>query len=111
MVEASELVKKMEEKFQISAAPVAVATATEEANSDVSAVSEKSEFTIFLESFQGDKKVDAIKKVREVSGLPLMDAKKLVESGKSAIKENVPKEEAETIKKDLESLGAKILLQ
>lgn len=115
LVEAAELVKAMEEKFGISAAaPVAVAAASGAPGGgagDAGGAEEKSEVTIVFDSFAGDKKVDAIKKVREITSLPLMDAKKLVEGGNSTLKEDVPKEEAEKIKADLEALGAKITLK
>ena len=111
LVQAAELVKMMEEKFGISAAaPVAVAVAGGAVASDAGGGDEKTEFNVNLASFTGDKKVDAIKKVREFTGLPLMDAKKLVETG-GTLKEEVPKEEAEKIKKELESLGAKVELK
>ena len=115
LVEAAELVKAMEEKFGISAAaPVAVAAASGAPGGgagDAGGAEEKSEVTVVFDSFTGDKKVDAIKKVREITSLPLMDAKKLVEGGNSTLKEDVPKEEAEKIKADLEALGAKITLK
>lgn len=113
LVEAADLVKKMEEKFGISAAaPVAVAAAGGGAAADAGgAAEEQSEFTVVLESFSGDKKVDAIKKVREITSLPLMDAKKAVEGGNTTLKENVPKDEANKIKADLEAIGAKITLK
>jgi len=108
LVEAAELVKKMEEKFGISAAaPVAVAAV---GAAPVAAVEEKTEFDVHFDSFTGDKKVDAIKKVREITNLPLMDAKKLVE-GNGVLKENCPKDEANKIKSELEALGAKITLK
>ena len=115
LVEAAELVKAMEEKFGISAAaPVAVAATSGAPGGgagDTGGAEEKSEVTIVFDSFAGDKKVDAIKKVREITSLPLMDAKKLVEGGNATLKEDVPKEEAEKIKADLEALGAKITLK
>ncbi len=112
LAEAAELVKMMEDKFGISAAaPVAVAGVAVAAGEAAPAVEEKTEFDVIFDSFSGDKKVDAIKKVREITGLPLMDAKKLVEEGKGTLKEGVAKEEAEKIKKDLESIGAKITLK
>jgi len=110
LAQAAELVKMMEDKFGISAAaPVAVAAVGGAAGAE--AAEEKTEFEVFFDSFSGDKKVDAIKKVREVSGLPLMDAKKLVEGGNATLKEEVPKEEAEKIKAEFEALGAKITLK
>ena len=113
LVQASELVKMMEEKFGISAAaPVAVAAAPA-ASGDAggAAAEEKSEFDVVFESFSGDKKVDAIKKVREITNLPLMDAKKMVEEGNGVLKEAASKEEADKIKSELEALGAKITLK
>lgn len=113
IVQAAELVKAMEEKFGISAAaPVAVAAvAAPAAGGAAAAAEEKTEFNVVLEGFSGDKKVDAIKKVREITNLPLMDAKKLVESGSGVLKEGVSKEEAEKIKKEIEALGGKIALK
>lgn len=114
LAEAAELVKMMEDKFGITAAaPVAVAGAMPAAGGDAggAAAEEKSEFDIVFDSFSGDKKVDAIKKVREITGLPLMDAKKMVENGNGVLKEGAAKEEAEKIKKDLEAIGAKITLK
>ncbi|MCB1145826.1 MAG: 50S ribosomal protein L7/L12 [Leptospiraceae bacterium] len=111
LVQAAELVKKMEDKFGISAAaPVAVAAAGA-APAAAAAEDEKTEFDVIFDSFSGDKKVDAIKKVREITNLPLMDAKKLVEEGKGTLKEGAGKEEAEKIKKELEALGAKITIK
>jgi large subunit ribosomal protein L7/L12 len=108
LVEAAELVKKMEEKFGISAAaPVAVAVA----GAPAAVVEEKTEFDVIFDSMSGDKKVDAIKKVREITNLPLMDAKKLVEGSGGVLKENCPKDEANKIKSELEALGAKITLK
>ena len=110
IVQAAELVKAMEEKFGISAAaPVAVAAVAAPAAG--AAAEEKTEFNVVLEAFSGDKKVDAIKKVRGITNLPLMDAKKLVETGSGVLKEGVPKEEAEKIKKEIEALGGKIALK
>jgi large subunit ribosomal protein L7/L12 len=111
IVQAAELVKAMEDKFGISAAaPVAVAAAPA-AGGAAPAGEEKTEFNVVLEGFSGDKKVDAIKKVREITNLPLMDAKKLVEGGTGVLKEGVSKDEAEKIKKEIEALGGKIALK
>ena len=110
IVQAAELVKAMEDKFGISAAaPVAVAAAA--APAAAAAGEEKTEFNVVLEAFSGDIKVDAIKKVREITNLPLMDAKKLVEGGTGVLKEGASKEEAEKIKKEIEALGGKIALK
>ena len=112
IVQAAELVKAMEDKFGISAAaPVAVAAVAAPAAGGAAAGEEKTEFNVVLEGFTGDKKVDAIKKVREITNLPLMDAKKLVEGGTGVLKEGVSKEEAEKIKKEIEALGGKIALK
>ena len=114
LVQASELVKMMEEKFGISAAAPAAVAAAPAAGGDAGggdAAEEKSEFDVVFESFSGDKKVDAIKKVREITNLPLMDAKKMVEEGNGVLKEAASKEEADKIKSELEALGAKITLK
>ena len=111
LVQAAELVKAMEKKFGVStAAPVVTNVVGAEGSAPV-VVDEKTEFTVVFNSFDGDKKVDAIKKVREITGLPLMDAKKMVESSDSNLKEGVSKDEADKIKVDLEALGCKISLQ
>ncbi len=111
LVQAAELVKAMEEKFGISTVAPVVTNVVGAEGSAAAAVDEKTEFTVIFNSFDGDKKVDAIKKVREITGLPLMDAKKMVESSNSNLKEGVPKDEADKIKVDLEALGCKISLQ
>lgn len=106
LVEAAELVEKMEEKFGISAAaPVAVAAAGGAAGGDAAA-EEKSEFDVILSSF-GDSKVGVIKEVRAITGLGLKEAKELVESN-GTIKEKASKEEAEDIKSKLEGAGASV---
>ncbi|GIX42809.1 MAG: 50S ribosomal protein L7/L12 [Leptospiraceae bacterium] len=110
LVEAAELVKKMEEKFGIStAAPVAVAGVAPAGGGAAQAVEEASSFNVVLKS-QGDKKVDVIKVVREITGLGLKEAKELVEKGNQAIKEGVAKEEAQELKKKLEAAGATVEL-
>ncbi len=106
LVEAAELVEKMEEKFGISAAaPVAVAVAGGAAGGDAAA-DEQSEFDVILSSF-GDSKVGVIKEVRAITGLGLKEAKELVESN-GTIKEKASKEEAEDIKSKLEGVGASV---
>jgi large subunit ribosomal protein L7/L12 len=106
VLELSELIKDMEEKFGVSAsAAVAVAApAAGGAGGDAAGEEEKSEFDVVLSSF-GDKKVGVIKAVRGITGLGLKEAKDLVESAPSAIKEGVSKDEAEEIKKQLEEAG------
>ena len=110
LIEAADLVKAMEEKFGISAAaPVAVAAAGA-APSTEDAVEEKANFDIILTGF-GDNKIAVIKEVRAVTNLGLKEAKELVEAGGKAVKENVPKEEAEKIKGQLEKAGATVELK
>jgi len=107
VLEVSELVKAMEEKFGVTAAaPVAVA-AGPAAGGAAEAAEEQSEFDVILTGF-GDKKIAVIKEVRGVTGLGLKEAKELVEAGNAAVKEGVSKEEADSIKEKLEAAGATI---
>jgi len=107
VMEVVELVKALEEKWGVSAAaPVAVAAAGGGAAPEAAA-EEKTEFDVVMTSF-GDNKVAVIKVVRTVTGLGLKEAKDLVEGAPSPIKEGVPKDEAETIKKQLEEAGAQV---
>jgi large subunit ribosomal protein L7/L12 len=107
IMEVVELVKALEEKWGVSAAaPVAIAAAGGGAATEAAA-EEKTEFDVVMSSF-GENKVAVIKVVRTVTGLGLKEAKDLVESAPSAIKEGVPKQEAEEIKKQLEEAGAKV---
>ena len=109
VLELSELIKDMEEKFGVSAAAaVAVAApAAGGAGGDTGGGEEKTEFDVVLSSF-GDKKVGVIKAVRGITGLGLKEAKDLVESAPSAVKEGVSKDEAEEIKKQLEEAGGSV---
>ncbi|MDD3613994.1 MAG: 50S ribosomal protein L7/L12 [Clostridia bacterium] len=110
VLELAELVKDLEEEFGVSAAaPVAVAAAPA-AGAAEAAQEEKTEFDVVLESF-GDKKLQVIKVVRELTGLGLKDAKELVEAAPKAIKEGVDKEEAENLKAKLEEAGGKVVLK
>ena len=103
VLELSELVKAMEEKFGVSAAaPVAVAAAGAPA---AAAAEEKTEFTVFLKEV-GDKKINVIKAVREITGLGLKEAKALVDGAPGNVKENVAKADAEAEKEKLEAAGA-----
>ncbi len=103
VLELSELVKAFEEEFGVSAAaPVAVAAAAPVADAQVE---EKSEFDVILKSV-GDKKINVIKAVREITGLGLKEAKELVDGAPNPVKEAISKEEAETIKGKLEEAGA-----
>ena len=112
LLEASELVKMIEEEFGVSAAaPAAVAVAAAPGAGDAGAAEEKSEFDVVLEGF-GDNKIAVIKAVREITGLGLADAKGLVESAPNAvIKEAASKDDAEELKKKLEEVGAKVELK
>ena len=107
VLEMSELVKEMEEKFGVSAAAAAAAVAAPAAGggSTEAAAEEKTEFDVILTSF-GEKKINVIKEVRSITGLGLKEAKEAVESAPKAIKEGVSKEEAEEVKKKLEEAGA-----
>ena len=105
VLELSELVKAMEEKFGVSAAaPVAVAAAPA---AGAAAAEEKTEFDVILAS-AGDKKINVIKVVREITGLGLKEAKDLVDNAPKVVKEAVSKEEAEEIKAKLEGEGAEV---
>ncbi|GHU38629.1 50S ribosomal protein L7/L12 [Spirochaetia bacterium] len=110
VLEVSELVKAMEEKFGVSAAaPVAVAVAGGAAAGGAAApVEEKTEFTVTLKAFDDTKKIAVIKEVRVVTGLGLKEAKELVEGAPKPLKENVTKEEAEKIKKSVTEAGGTV---
>ena len=104
VMEAAELSKMLEEKWGVSAAPaVAVAAAP----ADVAAAEEQDEFTVVLASY-GEKKINVIKEVRVITGLGLKEAKDLVEGAPTDVKEGISKDEAEKIKEQLESAGAKV---
>lgn len=108
VLEVSELIKAMEEKFGVSAAaPAAAATA----GGAEAAVEEQTEFDVILTSIDATKKIAVIKIVREVSGLGLKEAKELVEAGGKAVKEGVSKEDAAALKAKLEEAGAKVELK
>ncbi len=112
MVEISQWVKMMEEEFGVSAAaPVAVAAAPGAAGAAPAAVAEEpTEFNVVLVG-SGDKKIQVIKVVREITNLGLKEAKDLVDNPPKPVKENLPKEEAEAIKKKLEEAGAVVELK
>ena len=107
VLELSEMVKELEEKFGVSAAAAAVAAAPAAggAAGGEAAAEEKTEFDVILTSF-GDKKINVIKEVRGITGLGLKEAKEFVESCPKAVKEGVSTEEAEEIKKKLAEAGA-----
>ncbi len=106
VLELAELVKEFEEKFGVSAAPTVVAGAGGGAG-DAGGAEEKTEFTVIITD-SGDKKINVIKVVREVTGLGLKEAKDATEQVPHTLKEGVNKEEAESIKKKLEEAGAKV---
>lgn len=106
VMQIAELVKELEEKWGVSAAPVAVAGAAGPAAA-AEAVEEKTEFDVVLAE-AGANKINVIKAVREITALGLKEAKDLVESAPKVIKEAVGKEEAEDVKKKLEAAGAKV---
>ena len=108
VLEMSEFVKELEEKFGVSAAaPVAVAAAPA---AGAEAAEEKDEFDVVLASV-GDKKINVIKVVRAITGLGLKEAKELVDGAPGTVKEAVSKDEAEDIKKQLEEAGAGVELK
>lgn len=113
VLELSTLVKAMEEKFGVTAAvPMAqmVSVAQAAAGAPQAAAEEKSTFTVVLTEV-GANKIQVIKEIRTVTTLGLKEAKDLVDSAPKTIKENIPKEEAENIKKKLEAVGAKVELK
>jgi large subunit ribosomal protein L7/L12 len=114
VLEVSELVKALEEKFGVSAAaPVAVAAvgAAPGAAAPAAAEEEQTEFTVILKAFDDTKKIAVIKEVRAVTGLGLKEAKDLVEGAPKPLKENVSKEEAEKIKGSVTAAGGTIEIQ
>ena len=111
VLEMSELVKEMEDKFGVSAAAAAVAAPVSAGTGDAAApAEEKTEFDVILTSI-GEKKINVIKEVRGITGLGLKEAKEAVESAPKAIKEGVSKEEAEEVKNKLEEAGASVELK
>ena len=109
VLELSELITEMEDKFGVSAAAAAVAVAAP-AGGEAAAAEEKDEFDVVLGGF-GDNKVAVIKAVRAATGLGLKEAKEMVESAPATLKEGVAKGEAEELKKTLEEAGASIELK
>jgi len=111
VLELSEMVKELEEKFGVSAsAPVAMMAAGPVDTAGGAAVEEQTEFDIILIS-SGDKKIQVIKEVRAITGLGLKDAKSLVDEAPKPVKEGISKEEAEKIKAQLEEAGAQVELK
>ncbi len=107
VLDLAEFVKELEEKFGVSAAAAPVAVAAAPAAEAKEEAPEKTEFDVILTSV-GDKKIQVIKEVRAITGLGLKEAKALVDQVPAPVKEGIPKEEAEEIKKKLEEVGAAI---
>ncbi|KTC97639.1 MULTISPECIES: 50S ribosomal protein L7/L12 [Legionella] len=107
VMEVVELIEAMEEKFGVSAAAAAVAVAAPAAAGASAAAEEKTEFDVVMTSF-GSNKVGVIKVIRNITGLGLKEAKDLVEGAPATVKEGVSKDEAASIKKDLEEAGATV---
>ena len=111
VLELSELVKEMEEKFGVSAAaPVAMMAAASAGEADGAQAEEKTEYDVILTAF-GDKKIQVIKEVRAITSLGLKDAKVLVDNVPKPVKEGIAKEDAEKIKAQLEEVGAQVELK
>ena len=107
VLDLSELIKEMEEKFGVSAAAAAVAVAAPAAGGTAAAAEEQTEFTVMLMA-AGEKKVEVIKVVRAATGLGLKEAKDLVDGAPKAVKEGATKADADALKKQLEDAGAKV---
>ena len=110
LIEAAELSKLLEEKWGVSAAAPVAAAAAAPAGGDAAPAEEKSEFDIVLAE-AGSNKIAVIKEVRTITGLGLKEAKDLVEGAPKPLKQGVAKEEAEEMKKSLETAGAKVELK
>ncbi len=111
VLELSELVSELEDKFGVSAAaPVAVMAGAAPVAGGAAAAEEKTEFDVVLVA-AGDQKIQVIKEVRAITGLGLKEAKALVEEAPKPVKEGIPKEEAEKIKAQLEGAGAQVELK
>ena len=107
VLELSELIKAMEEKFGVSAAAAVSVAAPASGAAPAAAAEEQTEFTVMLTGI-GDNKVNVIKAVRELTGLGLKEAKDLVDGAPKAVKEGIPKADAEAARKKLEDAGAKV---
>ena len=111
LLEASELVKQIEEAFGVSAAASAGVMMAAAPAAAAEAVEEKTEFDVILDGFEDSAKIKVLKAVREATGLGLGEAKALVEAAPKAIKEGIAKAEAETIKKAVEEVGGKVSIK
>jgi large subunit ribosomal protein L7/L12 len=110
VLDLANLVKALEDRFGVSAAAAAVSVAAPAAAAAAAPVEEQTEFTVVLDSV-GDKKINVIKAVREVTSLGLKEAKDLVEGAPQTVKEGVSKDEAAKIKKAFEDAGAKVTVK
>jgi large subunit ribosomal protein L7/L12 len=111
LLEASELVKQIEEAFGVSAAASAGAVMMAAPAAAAEAVEEKTEFDVILDSFDAAAKIKVLKAVREATGLGLAEAKTLVESAPTPVKEGIAKEAAEELKKAIEEAGGKVTVK
>jgi len=114
LLEASELVKQIEEAFGVSAAAsagVVMAAPGAASGANEAAAEEKTEFDVVLESFDASAKIKVLKEVRNATGLGLGDAKAMVEVAPKTIKEGISKDEAEALKKAIEEVGGKVTLK
>jgi large subunit ribosomal protein L7/L12 len=109
ILEVNDLVKKIEEKYGVSAQPVAAAAGP--AAAAAAPAEEKTEFTVVLKEFPADKKIAIIKEVRGITGLGLKEAKDLVEAAPKEVAKDVSKDDAAKFKKQLEDAGAKVEVQ
>ena len=107
VLDLSEMVKELEEKFGISAAAATVAAAPAAGGSEAAAEEVKTEFDVVLTAI-GEKKINVIKEVRAITGLGLKEAKEFVESAPKTVKEGIPQEEADALKAKLEAVGASV---
>jgi large subunit ribosomal protein L7/L12 len=113
LLEASELVKQIEEAFGVSAAPAAgvMMAAPAGGGAAAEAAEEQTEFDVILDSFDAAAKIKVLKAVREATGLGLGEAKALVEAAPKAVKEGIKKEDAEALKKTIEEVGGKVTIK
>ena len=107
VLELNEAVKKLEEKYGVTAAVAAPVAAAPGAPAAAAAAAEKTEFTVVLAGI-GEKKIQVIKEIRAITGLGLKEAKEFVEGAPNTVKEGIAKEEAEALKKQLEEVGASV---
>ena len=111
LLEASELVKQIEEAFGVSAAASAGVVMAAPAAAAAEAVEEKTEFDVILDGFEDSAKIKVLKAVREATGLGLGEAKALVEAAPKAVKEGISKADAEALKKAIEEAGGKVTIK